>query len=89
MLTFRIDRLFAIWPTAEANAARFRVSPADYARFASAAAGDARRELLLCAPVECTEQLPEGVGLVAFDTGHVCSFAVEWALWPGTSLRNS
>lgn len=62
-----------------AGIAVLRVSASDYEQFARLNPSDRRRPMFMQAPVECVTELPVGVGMISFTTGHVREVRIEWS----------
>ena len=75
----RLDHLLGVWPAWNAKLAILRVSTPDYQHFAERLSPEMRRPMFMVAPVECAPELPEGVAVAGFDTGHVTYFRIEWS----------
>lgn len=75
----RLDHIFSTWPVPNANISTLRVSTSDFEQFVERTPSDQRRPTFMRAPVECATELPVGVGVIAFDTGHTRQVRIEWS----------
>lgn len=75
----RLDHIFNAFPMPHANISVLRVSTSDFEQIVACTPSDQRRPTFMQAPVECAAELPVGVGVIGFSTGHVREVRIEWS----------